>query len=228
MNMAYIIYFDIEGKQYPFPVNPEELTIGQKQAVEEYEIIKLGKIAVPGDMELTTYSFEAEFPSKPYSYVNTPKGFKPANFYVDMFNQCRKNKTQIRFVASNEYSSISELVIIESMGVVEKAGEEGDYYISFSLIQFVPYFMREVKVGVSTTDNNTALVEGSKPRSGNPPTPPNNSYVVMKGDTLWSIAKKYLGDGGKYMEVYQANKSIIGSNPNLLKVGQKLTIPKKG
>lgn len=50
-------------------------------------------------------------------------------------------------------------------------------------------------------------------------------YTVVKGDTLWGIAKKYYGDGSKYKKIYDANKKVIGSDPNLIKLGQVLTIP---
>lgn len=31
------------------------------------------------------------------------------------------------------------------------------------------------------------------------------TYTVKKGDTLWSIAKKFLGDGNRYKEIQKAN-----------------------
>ena len=48
---------------------------------------------------------------------------------------------------------------------------------------------------------------------------------MKPGDTLWSISKKYLGNGSLYSEIYNSNKAVIGSNPNLIKPGQVLTIP---
>ncbi|KOY88210.1 hypothetical protein AD998_13815 [bacterium 336/3] len=51
-------------------------------------------------------------------------------------------------------------------------------------------------------------------------------YVVQPGDTLWGIAQEQLGNGALYMEIYNANKSVIGSNPDLIKVGMELVIPK--
>lgn len=50
-------------------------------------------------------------------------------------------------------------------------------------------------------------------------------YTVKKGDSLWKIAKKYYGSGGKYTKIYNANKNQI-KNPNLIRVGMKLKIPK--
>ena len=49
-------------------------------------------------------------------------------------------------------------------------------------------------------------------------------YTVVKGDSLWKIAQEHLGSGYKWREIYEANKSAI-KNPNLIYVGQTLTIP---
>lgn len=53
-------------------------------------------------------------------------------------------------------------------------------------------------------------------------------YVVKGGDTLWSIAQHFYQDGTKLNLIYDANKVVIGSDPNRLKVGMKLTIPATG
>ncbi|NLU53807.1 MAG: LysM peptidoglycan-binding domain-containing protein [Clostridiaceae bacterium] len=49
-------------------------------------------------------------------------------------------------------------------------------------------------------------------------------YKVVKGDCLWNIAKKYLGSGTRYMEIYNLNKDILKS-PDRIYIGQVLKIP---
>jgi len=49
-------------------------------------------------------------------------------------------------------------------------------------------------------------------------------HVVVSGDTLGALAKKYYGKGSLYMKIFEANKDQL-SNPDLIKVGQKLRIP---
>ena len=51
-------------------------------------------------------------------------------------------------------------------------------------------------------------------------------YTVASGDTLSKIAKTYLGNANRYMDIFNANKNIL-TNPDQIKVGQKLTIPAK-
>ena len=52
-------------------------------------------------------------------------------------------------------------------------------------------------------------------------------HVVVSGDTLSGIAEKYYGDAGKYFKIHEANKDLIGDNPDLIQPGMELVIPKQ-
>ena len=49
-------------------------------------------------------------------------------------------------------------------------------------------------------------------------------HTVVAGDTLSKLAKAYLGDAKRYMEIFNANKDTV-ANPDVIKVGQRLNIP---
>jgi len=49
-------------------------------------------------------------------------------------------------------------------------------------------------------------------------------HTVVAGDTLSKLAKSYLGDPNRYMEIFKVNTDKL-SNPDTIKVGQKLNIP---
>ncbi len=53
---------------------------------------------------------------------------------------------------------------------------------------------------------------------------PENVYEVVSGDTLSKVAKQFYGDANKYMKIFDANKDQL-TNPDQIKVGQKLRIP---
>jgi nucleoid-associated protein YgaU len=62
-----------------------------------------------------------------------------------------------------------------------------------------------------------------------PPAPQQRTFVVTKypapGSSLWSIAQIEYGDGNKWPTIYNANRAIIGNNPNLIHAGTRLVIP---
>ena len=53
-----------------------------------------------------------------------------------------------------------------------------------------------------------------------------DSYTVVKGDCLWKIAEKQLGDGSRWAEIYELNKGAI-KDPSLIYPGQVFKLPQK-
>ena len=51
-------------------------------------------------------------------------------------------------------------------------------------------------------------------------------YTVQSGDSLSKIAKKHYGNANAWTKIYNANKSEIGDNPDLIHPGQKFVIPR--
>ena len=50
-------------------------------------------------------------------------------------------------------------------------------------------------------------------------------YTVQPGDTLWDIAVRHTDDPYKWVMIYQENKQVIGSNPDLIYPGTRLVVP---
>jgi nucleoid-associated protein YgaU len=50
-------------------------------------------------------------------------------------------------------------------------------------------------------------------------------YIIKRGDTLWAIAKRYLGSGLLYGSIFKDNREVI-SNPDLILPQQKVKVPK--
>lgn len=221
----YAIFFDKDGIVYQLPVNPEEMEVSTVQGNEKYDILKLGQIVVPTQMELTEYSFSAEFPHDTQPYVETSGNFKDADFYLNLFKSWRKSLEPVRFIASNGIGDdINSLVLIEKLTITEKAGEEGDKYISFNLLEYREYG-KKLAVVADISSLSIATNKKKKKVSTSKINPKSNGFHVVKsGDSLWSIARKYYGDGAKYTKIYNANKDKI-KNPSLIMSGQKLVIP---
>lgn len=222
----YAIFFDYNNTTYRLPTNPEEIKDSYSQSVQKYEILQFGQIAVPTNMELREFSFECELPREFYKDEKKPNDKETSEYFIKIFKEWVTNQTPILFKAglvnsqntSVEPDSIDLKVIIEELEITEKAGEEGDKYVSFKLLEYVDYTAIQGKL----VDELTGEVKDNKKQETNPKS--TGSYVVKKGDTLWSIAKKFYGSGTKYNLIVNANKDKI-KNPALILPGWKLIMP---
>ena len=219
--MAYSVYFKYSGKKYKLPVNPEEIKRSRELSVETYQVLSTGQVSIPSYCALEEYSFEAEFPSQDYHYVNS--GAKAdADYYEKMFRKAQKNMKPVQFIASNDINDdISVKVLVKSVEAVEKAGEEGDKYLTIKLQEYKAPGKRYVAVQTAAAtvkqEDTVATAET------NPAVTENKTHTVQSGDTLWGIAKTYYGNGAQYTKIVAANPGI--KNPNLIYPGQVFTIP---
>ena len=51
------------------------------------------------------------------------------------------------------------------------------------------------------------------------------TYTVQSGDTLSVIAQKFYSDANLWQRIYDANRGIIGPEPDRIYPGQNLVIP---
>ncbi|WP_266203913.1 LysM peptidoglycan-binding domain-containing protein [Pontibacter kalidii] len=58
------------------------------------------------------------------------------------------------------------------------------------------------------------------------PGPNQDVYTVQSGDSLSKIAQKHYGNANDWKKIYNANKDKIGDNPDLIRPGQRLAIPR--
>ena len=92
--------------------------------------------------------------------------------------------------------------------------------------QAVPGFIPGSHTGAYTgaySGGIPGIFPGVVPGQAKPAEP--RIYIVLDDDYLSKIAKKVYGDAKRWPEIYEANKDIIGSNPNIIHGGQKLRIP---
>jgi LysM repeat protein len=79
--------------------------------------------------------------------------------------------------------------------------------------------------GRQAQSNDATAADGTDKNTGDS-APETTPYTVVKGDNLWDIARKHLGDGTRWHEVYELNKTVVGDNPRLIFPGQNLALPK--
>lgn len=161
-------------------------------------------------------------------------GERSPSVYLDMLEGLKTGKGTTRFVLLRHSPDGKRLfdtnikVSVEDYSIVEDAKKGLDVSVDVKLKQWRDYGVKTVTVEQPAADTGqvpTVIVEQERDASTAPTT---QSYTVVKGDSLWAIAKKYYGDGSRYAEIYNANKSTIDAHaggPNMIWPGDVLTIP---
>lgn len=219
--MAYVIYLD----DVALPVTPSKIQTKITNQNKTIHLINEGEVNILKSPGLREVSFSAMIPHVEYPFAYYPDGFKDANFYLEKFSEMKKGKKPIRLYIRrksplgkklfNDYFKVS----IEDYSIDEDASEGQSLTISMLLKEYKDYCTpKPLKIDATT---NEATLESNRPAETAPII---KTYTVKSGDTLFNISKKYLGDGNRYPEIYNLNKGII-KNPNIILVGQVLTMP---
>lgn len=223
----YSFFFD----DMQLPVTPSKLSVKIKGNNKTLTLVNEGDINFLRSPGLTEISFEMLLPMlEQYSFASE---YHQPDYYLGVLESYMTEKKPFRFIVSRVSPSGDKLydtnikVSLEDYTVSEDATDGFDVTVSINLKQYIDYATKKVTVtkpnnsSKSTLKKSTLKTEKPRETSGKPTA---KTYTVKSGDCLWTIAKKYYGNGAQYTKIYNANKDKI-SNPNLIYVGQVLTIP---
>ncbi len=84
---------------------------------------------------------------------------------------------------------------------------------------------QEMKEKVILAAGNVEGIGSVEDNAGAPDAAEGFFHTVEKGENLWKIAEKTLGNGADYMKIFEANKPML-KDPDLIYPGQMLRIPK--
>lgn len=210
------------------PVTPSKLTMKINNQNKTVTLINEGEINVLKKAGLTDIEFECEIPQVKQPYAVYPSGFKTAGYYLDYFEKLKTNKTPFQFIVCRQlpngkkFFNTNIKVSLEDYKIVEDAKEGFDLKIKISLKQYKEYGTKTVNIRFGSSKPTANI---SSQRSSGKTVSAVQTYTVKKGDCLWNISQKYYGQGSSYTTIYDANKDVVGGNPNLIYPGQVLTIP---
>ena len=212
------------------PVAPPKLSVKINHANETVTLINEGEINILKKAELTDIEFECRIPQEKYPFAVYKSGFKGADYFLDYFESLKTSKKPFQFIVCRKRPTGKRLfdtnikVSMEDYKITEDAKNGFDVLVKIKLKQWRDYGTKTVNISFNM-EKPKASVEPQREATTSPAPATAQTYTVVKGDCLWNIAKKFYGNGSKYSIIYNANKSVIGGNPNLIYPGQVLTIP---
>ena len=219
MSIKYQMWltYNAEKEKIQLPVLPETFRTRNGSNNDTMNIAGLGEIIIIQSRPALQFSFSSFFPAAKFPGIQVSNITKPLTL-IEKINAWKASKKPVHFIATA--CGVDLYVTIESFDYSEDGGDPGTYQYDLTLKEYREIAVRQVKIDIP---KQTATVEKEEPRVDNTVQP--KTYTVKSGDCLWNIAKKYYGDGAEYTKIYNANKNVIGGNPNLIYPGQVLSIP---
>ena len=197
-----------------FEVTPEDIFVRESQLYRRWELLA-GEYSEMGVRGLKTIVFDAMLPGDERSYAGKLTQTKK----LALLSAWKDAADAIDVSVSDEKGSN---VIVNGkfyITMLAKRVREGDCDVDIEMELLEKREPKAVKVsGNSGSSGGTTKKKKSS-------TAAKKYYTVKKGDCLWHIAQKYYGSGGKWRVIYDANRSVIGCNPNLIYAGQRLVLP---
>lgn len=225
--MAYDVYI---GKML-CPVTPSKIDTKIKNQNKTMNLINDGEINILKSAGLTEISFDLLLPNVKYPFATYKSGFVNAKFFLDEFEKMKAEKKIISFKVIRKFPNGKMLfdtdikVSLEDYTIKENSKNAFDPTVTIKLKHYKDYGTKICDISHDEETNEVrASVEPVRETENSPEPTSNQTYTVVKGDCLWNIAKKFYGDGSKYTIIADANGDKI-KNPNLIYVGQVLTIP---
>ena len=201
-----------------FPVTPSEVICETSASINTESVNDLGEVSLFSGVGLKSIPIDSFFPNKDYSFCTYSNIEKPYEL-VRKLETWQNNGTKLRYIVTDTYTNIP--VMINSFTYQEQDGT-GDVYFNLSLVEY-----KEIKLNKTTTENSNNNTTNRPTENAPKPNGENKTHKVVKGDSLWSIAQKYYGDGSKYPKIKEANKSKYPSlsKNNIIYTNMELVIP---
>ena len=222
--MAYSMY--LAGVL--MPITPSKVKVKINNQNETLTLINGEEINILKSAGLTDVSFDLLLPQVSYPFTNG--GAQSADYYLSLFERLKTAKQPFQWILNRSMPNGKRLfytnltVGMEDYQITDDAEEGFDITVTVSLKQYRHYGTKTVTVQPAETATETPTATVEQPQRETSEAPQQSDYTVKSGDCLWNIAKKYLGDGSRYNEIYELNKDKI-TNPNLIYPGQVLTLP---
>lgn len=212
------------------PIAPEKLELKINNTNDTLILINEGEINILKTPGLTDIELECRIPQVKYPFAVYKSGFREASYFLEYFESLKVDKKPFQFIVSRAMPggrvlfSTNMKVSMEDYKIIEQAKDGFDITVAIRLKQYRDYGTKTVNIRNADSEPQAAI-EKSREAEGGPAALGTRTYTVVKGDCLWTIAKRFYGSGAKYTVIYDANRETIGGNPNRIYPGQALTIP---
>lgn len=216
--MDFYLTEKLTGGSIALSMLPEQISHKSSASFERYNIINTGPVEVHNGNELQIFSWNGHLPGKSVKNMSFVKQWhwQPPEQVERIIRGWEENGSILNFMVTE--TNINHDVKIRDFDITLKGANFWDYSIELAEHKELKIYtvaeMAKRKSGKNRTMSNAAY---SRERQV--------TYIVRKGDTLWNLARRYLGNGALYTRIHSLNRDVIGADPSILKPGTVITLP---
>lgn len=216
--MAYEVYID----DMLLPIPPQKIPIKYPGQNKTVTLINGDEVNLIRPAGLAEINIDVIIPQMDYPCAVWDGSVDDAEDFISHLQDLKDSKGSFEFIVIRDSFDTNMDVTLEDYKVSDDVKEGLDLVVSIT--------MKEARHYGTKTMNFTIIEEQATPTAetseGDRPAqqPQARTYTVQDGDCLWNIAKKQLGDGGRWKEIHNLNLDKI-SNPNRIHAGLVLVLP---
>ncbi|MCL1831721.1 MAG: LysM peptidoglycan-binding domain-containing protein [Oscillospiraceae bacterium] len=191
------------------PVAPGRLDVRHGNRVRRVDLVSGDEVVFMGGKTLCEVEFTALLPYSELPFAVYTNGFKRGDTILEELLALKESGKAFRFIVHRRVAgvvpaSVNIRAVFREIRVREDAEHGSDIYVDIKLVEYAEAQVRRVTSG--SGGGNVSVPARSVEAK-----PVARSHTVVKGDSLWAISQKHLGDGNRWKEIYNLNKTAIDS-----------------
>lgn len=217
--MDFYLTEKLTGSGIALSMLPEQIEHKSSASFQRYNIINTGPVEVHNGNELQVFSWNGQLPKRSMIRMVFVRAWhwQPPEQIERVIRGWEENGAILNLMVTE--TNINHDVKIREFDITLKGENFWNYSIELAEHKDLKIYTVQEMAGRKTAGKARIMSNVTYAREKQ------ISYTIKPGDTLWNLARRYLGDGAKYSKIYELNRDVIGTDPSVLAAGAVITIP---
>ena len=204
MNIIMINEMKTSGRSVIMPITPEKIEFKSNGTrFVTYNILDKGEVKKPQGSNLREVRWQSIFPGENHylPYRIKEHVYRTPKQYQTILSEWRAYGTPLKLMITG--TPIRMDVYLKDYSITYE-GAFGDYGYTVDFIDNKDISVTSTLIS-ETAVSAAAATETEQQR----PVEEFSTYTTVQGDTLWTVAQKFLGDGSRSGEIYNVNVDVL-------------------